>query len=495
MKKAVVLILVAALVPWPVLAQKTDAERDAEIARLQATVEVLTRRLETLEAERGAMPSVAPAAVPAVPVAGTPAVAPAGAMAPATGVPAGPSAATEAADAVDAALARVPEASPLPGRYTVDEDADVAARPDNELPPGEEGLEGYFPIRGASTWLRLSGYAKLDAMYDSDDAGDRDLFVTSAIPAGGQSGHGAFNMHARQTRFTIEARRPTDYGWLRFVLQNDFFGSGGSYGYRLRHAWGQVGNTYAGYGFSAFMDLDAGPDTLDFAGPGAMPFGRLASVRQYVPLKNRNQLIFAAEYAPPEIWQGGGAVQARTVAPNLVFAARHEGEDGHVYAGALLRPLAYTSDAASDETLAVGLTLSGSWGSEGGGYLVYGAVAGRGIAAYTGDTAGLGLDAVVDDRGSLQVLDQWGGWVGYTLPWNPRWRSTLTYGQLVLERDDRLDADSFRRSDYMSANLVYGPVPNWTWGLELLYGQLERQDGIDGDVFRLQTSLKYDFIR
>ena len=75
------------------------------------------------------------------------------------------------------------------------------------------------------------------------------------------------------------------------------------------------------------------------------------------------------------------------------------------------------------------------------------------------------------------------------------WRSTLTYGRLVLERNDLLDADTFRRSDYMSANIVYGPVPNWTWGLELLYGQLERQDGIDGDVFRLQTSLKYDFIK
>ena len=90
----------------------------------------------------------------------------------------------------------------------------------------------------------------------------------------------------------IPARAP---GATALVLVRSVFGAGGSYGYNLRHAWGQLGNTYVGYGWSAFMDLDAGPDTLDFAGPGVIPFGRVTSIRQYFPLRSGNQLVLAAE--------------------------------------------------------------------------------------------------------------------------------------------------------------------------------------------------------
>ncbi|WP_372018183.1 DcaP family trimeric outer membrane transporter [Pseudoxanthomonas sp. 10H] len=469
--------VIAALAASPAGAQVTDDERDAEIARLRETVDLLVRRIEVLEAERAAPGAPPVAASPPAPV-----------VSPGTPPSTAPPVAATAAVAMP-----VPEESPLPAHPSFSEDEQGGARADSELDPGDDGQEGFFPVRGTSTWLRLGGYAKLDAMYDSDDAGDRDQFITSTLPAGEQSGDGSFNMHARQTRFTIEARRQTDYGGLRFVLQNDFYGPGGSYGYNLRHAWGQLGNTYVGYGFSAFLDLDSGPDTLDFAGPGAMPFARLASIRQYVPLAGGNQLVVAAEHAPPEITAGDGA--ARTTAPNLVLAARHEGGSGHVQAGALLRQLAYRGDSGSDEAMAGGLAISGAWTADAGSYVTWGLVGGRGIAAYVGDLGGIGLDAVVDDDGSLEVLDEWGVWIGYGHPWSAHWRSTVTWGRLGLEHNEGLAADAFRRSDYAAANLVYSPLPSWSWGLELLYGKLERQDGGDGDAFRLQTSLKYDFIK
>lgn len=500
---------VAAGVAWllafpfalPAQAQRTDDERDAEIERLRQTVDRLVRRIEALEAER----SVPAASTPASPVPGSlqamPPSAGAGvpvtaAMPPAAEPPPRPQAMAAAAPSSappEPVPMPVPEQSPLPAHPSFSEDELATSRVDNELAPGEDGQEGFFPVRGTSTWLRLSGYAKLDAMVDTDDAGDSDQFITSTIPAGAQSGDHSFNMHARQTRFTVEARRQTDYGWLRFVLQNDFYGSGGSYGYNLRHAWGQLGNTYAGYGFSAFLDLDSGPDTLDFAGPGAVPFARLASVRQYVPLSNGNQLVFALEHAPPEITAAAGG--ARTTAPNVVFAARHEGASGHMQVGVVVRQLAWRDDAASDEAMAGGLTVSGAWGAEAGNYITWGAVGGRGIATYVGDLGGIGLDAVVADDGSLALLDEWGGWVGYGHPWSAHWRSTVAWGRLYLDRSDALAPDAFRRSDYAAANLIYAPLPSWSWGLELVYGKLQQQDGTDGDAFRLQTSLKYDFIK
>lgn len=69
-------------------------------------------------------------------------------------------------------------------------------------------------------------------------------------------------------------------GPLRFYLENDFYGEAGSAAFRLRQAHGQVGNTYAGYGYSAFTDSDAFPETLDDEGPNAEALLRVAAIRQ-----------------------------------------------------------------------------------------------------------------------------------------------------------------------------------------------------------------------
>lgn len=481
------LCLAAVLLPGAAAAQTHDASQDAEIQRLRQTVDMLTARIQALEAGQAAP-------VPAATATATP---PAAAPGPRQPPPAASTPAAPLLAATPEAL-KVPE-SPLPTRETFDEDEQASARVDNEVPPGD-GLEGFFQIPGTGTWLRLGGYAKLDAMFDSGDAGDSDQFITSDIPVDGGRDSTRFNMHARQTRFTIEGRRDTGAGQLRFLVQNDFFGSGGSYGYRLRHAWGQLGNTYVGFGWSAFMDLDSGPDTLDFAGPPASPSARLASIRQYFPLGDGNQIILAAEHRAPELQFSGVTQRSRTAAPNLVLAARHEAGWGSLQASGLLRYLAYDSakdsNEGSDSATAGGLALSGTWGGgDNGDYLVFGAVGGQGIAAFLGDLGGLNLDGVVDPQGELQVLQQYGGWLGYTHHWSQRLRSTLTYSRLYLERDDLLDPSVFRRSDYAAANIVWQPAPSWSWGAELLYGKLQEQSGDSGDVFRLQTALKYDFVK
>lgn len=493
MPKRFLCLALAAALPLAAQAQTTDAQRDAEIAQLRQTVNNLLQRIEVLESERAPASTTATTAVPA-PSSAPPATVPAGSGASlATSAPPAAQPLVVAAPVASLATLHV-EASPLPVHEPFDEDDQAAARPGNEAPPGDN-LAGFFQVPGTETWLRLGGYAKLDAMMDSDDAGDSDQLITSDIPVGAQRGKETFNMHARQSRFTLEARHDTDYGQLRFLLQNDFFGSGGSYGYRLRHAWAQLGNTYAGFGWSAFMDLDSGPDTLDFAGPGSSPFARLASVRQYFPLRGGNQIILAAEHRAPEIDYTDPDGRARNAAPNLVLAARHEADWGNVQLAGLLRYLAYDAPANSDSAVAGGGALTGSWGHDRGDYFVYGLVGGQGIAAYLGDLGGLDLDAVVDARGNLEVLQEWGGWIGYTHLWNSRWRSTLTWSRLYLDRDSLLDPTAFRRSDYAAANVIFEPAPSWSWGMEVLYGRLQQQDGERGDVVRVQTSLKYDFMK
>ena len=142
--------LLAASFAMPAQAQGTDEERDAEIARLRETVDRLVQRIEVLESEREGAPE-APE-VRAVPPAAPPPT-------PAASAPPAPEAWSGVAD-TPAMPMPVPEQSPLPAHPSFSEDELATSRVDNELAPGEDGQEGFFPVRGTSTWLRLSGYAK-----------------------------------------------------------------------------------------------------------------------------------------------------------------------------------------------------------------------------------------------------------------------------------------------------------------------------------------------
>ena len=114
----------------------------------------------------------------------------------------------------------------LPQRESVADPSTAASRPDSAAGPTDPDLKGFFAIPGTDTVIRIGGYAKLDAIADSRAAGDEDQFIPSSMPVGGSHRDVSnFNIHAKQTRFSFEARRPTTHGNLRFYLENDFFGS------------------------------------------------------------------------------------------------------------------------------------------------------------------------------------------------------------------------------------------------------------------------------
>ena len=372
----------------------------------------------------------------------------------------------------------------------------AASRPDSAAGPTDPDLKGFFAIPGTDTVIRIGGYAKLDAIADSRAAGDEDQFIPSSMPVGGSHRDVSnFNIHAKQTRFSFEARRPTTHGNLRFYLENDFFGSSEGYQFRLRHAYGQLGNTYAGYGYSSFMDPDSLPDTLDFAGPGGAGYLLVAGIHHSFTMGKGNTLTVAAEDPQTELAGASDSRVAVNRLPDVTVTARMERDWGHLQFGAVARSLAYDGEGERDRRMAGGLQLSGSASVGERDLLLFGALGGRGLSRYTADLTGSGLDAVVGADGRLDALDLHGGFVGYTHYWSELWRSNLIFGQLTLERNAALAADAFRQSRYGVFNLIWSPAPSWTMGMELLYGRLEQQGGARGDTVRVQGSLQYNFIK
>lgn len=486
-------LLTFALLSPAAFGQDQTQRLQQEVDELKTTVQALQAEVKALKAERvQTVTPTTPAAAPA------PSASPTAASAAATQVTEVPSTQVDALGLTHA------ERSPLPPQQSVSEDQDSASRIDNEAPPTDPALQGFIQIPGTETIARIGGYAKLDMIYDTRSIGSPDAFATSAIPVPApHDNSGNFNLQARQTRFSLDIRRPTIFDeTLRFYFENDFYGGGnGQYGFRLRQAYGQLGNTYAGFGWSSFTDVDAIPDTLDFAGPNSVIATRRAGIHQFFHLGESSSLTLAAEQPSSEVsaFDPSMNVHGTQHMPDVIAAVRTEQNWGHLQLGGLVRQLGYSDNEQSRRVLAGGAQLTGSFklGSFAsyGDLLMFGLNWGKGIARYLNDLGGANLDAVVGQDGRLHILSEWGAYAGYTHYWSENWRSNLVYGALRMPRSSWLGAADFHDSNYGAANLLWTPAPTLTVGLELLHGRLEVQDNRYNTDTRIQGSVQYSFIK
>lgn len=290
----------SAAVALPAKAQDSDvAALRGEVADLKATVDALKAEIAAMKQDRNAGAAQIAEAPPTTSAtdqgAGAIHIAETGRTPPAPPqTPEAPRSAPSGARVASGASSLGVMPSPLPGRETIGDRITGASRPDNESPPNDPELKGFIPIPGTETAVRIGGFAKVDLIYDPRFVGDRDQFAVPSIPFVNKARNRA-DVSARATRFSLEIRRPSTLGNLRFYVENDFYGDGTDYSFHLNHAYGQVGNTYGGYGYSALVDADALPDTLDNWGPGGAIFVRQASVRQSFKVARGTHLTLSLE--------------------------------------------------------------------------------------------------------------------------------------------------------------------------------------------------------
>lgn len=383
--------------------------------------------------------------------------------------------------------------SSLPPRETIGDELTGVARPDTRPPPNDPDLAGFIAIPGTDTMLKLGGFAKVNAIYDTGPAGNTDKLVTSTIPVGAGGANNA-NIDANATRISLDVRRPSALGPLRFYLENDFDGGSGSTAFRLRQAHGQAGNLYGGYGYSAFTDADAFPETLDDAGPGGKALLRLAALRYIWKIGEGATTTFSIEDPSSDITLAAGQRTFHQI-PDLNLALRMERGWGHLQGGAVVRSIGYDAGPDDHKELGYGLNASALVKVAGGDFIMGSFTYGEGIARYVSDLRGGGYDAAIRGDGSLDLLTAYGGYLGYTHHWAPQWRSNLVGGAVVLERNPWLSPTDFRSSGYGALNLIWQATPVFTVGMEALYGRLELQNGQDADLVRIQGSIKYNFVR
>ena len=147
----------------------------------------------------------------------------------------------------------------------------------------------------------IYGFAMMDTGYQSgqNDPNWFDVVRPTKLPSfDDEFGEdGRWFAGVRQSRFGAKAYFPTDLGELRTTFEFELFGTGVDQGqttFRLRHAYGELGQFGAGQYWSPFMDIDVFPNTIEYWGPTGMVFFRNVQVR-WMPIQGDSRLTIAVE--------------------------------------------------------------------------------------------------------------------------------------------------------------------------------------------------------
>jgi hypothetical protein len=409
--------------------------------------------------------------------------------------------------------APTPTPAPVAGSLVPDEDTvgdqqAGAPRPDNA--PLDPELKGFIPIPGTVSMFKFGGYARVDSNYDFANNGNRNWWVPSSIPVPGESGSEGgpvYTLQAKATRLSLEFRRPLDSSdKLRIYYENDFFGDSSSQSmtYRLRHFYGQAWNLLVGHSFSAFMNIDAWPDTVDYEGLNAIANKRQPQIRYTHPLvkeKDTSQVVFvSAEQSASEIDAAAAGfppgMRTKSPLPDFVLGYRYERKGGHLQLSAIGRSLGVESDAgASRSAFGWGFNLSGALKVFGDDKISYQALYGEGIARYVNDLGGQNLDAAPDAGGGLKAIPVFAPGIGYTHHWSKVFRSTAAFGYVWTDPEPSLGGSTLKSTTYAIVNFVWQATKAFRTGIEYQYGYKSNLDGASRDGHRIDVVVKYDLVK
>ncbi|MCU7845600.1 MAG: porin [Candidatus Thiodiazotropha sp. (ex Monitilora ramsayi)] len=366
--------------------------------------------------------------------------------------------------------------------------------------PSSASAFNFSDVIGGDVEFSLGGYAKLSAMWTDTDSGalaggagstGRTFYLPSSIPTGGSGGDQVFDMTARESRINFKAKTKSDSHTLGVVLEMDFLTTGfgneivsNSFSPRLRHYFLTYDNWLFGQTWSTFMDTAALPDALDFLGA---PEGTVF-IRQPMVRYSRNGFQVALEN--PETFTDAGLNDVNSV-PDIAANYTMKRGWGHLRFNGLLRELKYDDGTQSDSTGGWGLGISGKVKVMQKDDIRFALNYGDGMGRYT--SLGVVRDAVVNASGGLDSVESVAGFAAYRHMWNSKWRSNLIYSMVDVDNPSSAPGSFNESANSIQVNLMYTPVKPLTLGVMYLTGELEKENGDDGQLDRIQFAAKYSF--
>jgi len=365
--------------------------------------------------------------------------------------------------------------------------------------------------------INFYGFAMVDSGYDFGQVNPNwyDVVRPTQLPSYSNQFAPSGNVYAsvRQTRFGVKTSTPTPLGDLNTIFEFELFGTGvdaGQTTFRLRHAYGELGQFGAGQTWSPFMDIDVFPNTLEYWGPNGMVFFRNVQVR-WMPIRSKKGSVTIALERPGASGDQGvyadrielSNVHPRFNFPDLSGDVRIVSDWGYVQAAGIVRKIGWTDTGANPVNLGgsvvgwgVNLTSNLNLTKKNVAKLAF--AYGNGIENYMNDApVDVGIEnnspnSSVPIKGvALPVL----GVVAFLdHSWSEHFTSSVGYSLLNIQNSDAQLPSDFHQGDYAIANFLYHPIPKVTIGSEFQFGRrVNFSDGFNANDYRMQFSFKFDW--
>jgi DcaP outer membrane protein len=379
---------------------------------------------------------------------------------------------------------------------------------------------GTVPLEGEITERQNSvsfyGFTMLDSGYDFGQINPNwyDVVRPTQLPSFKNEFAPSGNVYAsvRQTRFGVKSSTPTPYGDLNTIFEFELFGTGvdaGQTTFRLRHAYGELGQFGAGQTWSPFMDIGVFPNTVEYWGPSGMVFFRNVQIR-WMPIRKKTGSVTIALERPGASGDQGtysdrielSNIRPRFNFPDLSGNARIDRNWGYLQVAGIVRKIGWVD--VSGNPVNLGASVVG-WGVNTTSNLnlsknnvaklafVYGA----GIENYMDDAP---VDVGIQNQPNSPIPIK-----GVALPvlgvvafldhsWNKHFTSSVGYSLVDIQNSNAQKPADFHQGDYAIANLLYHPIPRVMMGSEFQFGRrVNFTNGYNFNDYRVQFSFKFDW--
>ncbi|UNK42281.1 DcaP family trimeric outer membrane transporter [Luteimonas sp. S4-F44] len=400
-----------------------------------------------------------------------------------------------------------PAATPAAVPATATATATTAPAPTGSATPARNPM---MPGAAPGTTFSFGGFIKFDAMTTrtsdgqiADGSPGRLFYFPGATPvaADGQGQSSTYSdVHAQFSRFWLGADTVTDSGkTIKAYIEADMYGGGSNalagnevitntYALTLRQAYVSYNGWLAGQTWSNFQDVAALPDAVDFTGPSeGTVFNRQAQLRYTrgpwsVSVENPQTTV------TPYLSRAARFNSGDDRLPDVTARWITRGDWGHFTVAGLARR--FRSGDAS--TSGAALSVSGRFNLGANDDIRYMVSGGDGIGRYLGFA--LGSDTVLDADGRLHSQRGYGGFAAWRHAFSPKLRSNVIYSLASLDNDPLLTGGSVtERAQSFRVNMIYSPARNLDVGGELSWADRRLENGLEGDLQRVHTHIKYSF--
>jgi hypothetical protein len=392
-------------------------------------------------------------------------------------------------------------------------------------------IPGSFRVPGSETSVRLYGVAEVDMVKEwKGDGGMTDYSTFMPyMPLRGSANaqrSGQSYLTARTSRLGVEASTPTQYGQLMAKVEGDFNNdprtgnsqvdgsmqsiytqqATNSYGFRLRHAYFQMGPWLVGQTWSTFMDIDNTPETVDFNGPIGSTFIRQPQIRYTYVTPDYGNFSAAIENSSSYVLDNTNAATAAGFAkvPDLVARWDRSFNWGSLSFRGVSHELRVNGDIsgvnANDSSRGYGLAASGQIKSVGDDFFSWIVTGGHGIGRYFNYIEG----AAYDPSANKVLMEKSLGLVlGYQRKVSETFRMNFVLGTQKTYNNDYTEfaiANGFGGGQYGTNRYVtqahiggiWNPIKPVDVGLEYIWGQRETLIGEKGDMSRINLMARYN---